>query len=423
MRITKEHNILILQLIQAANFGSASGNFVVDSPTQKEAYLNLPFIPDSAIKGVLKDSFNGNSKLKNSLKTVFGDPGSDIEESKTLTNGPGKLIVGNGDLIAFPLLTKDGKRCWIFPVGNVLKLLKLWHIANNEKLSIPMLSSRFFDNDNNKKTILLNVDELHDLGIDLEWIREIELKDEIVFLKKILFSIASELIPKKEPWLIISNTCSAMVWNMATEIRTLTALSKEKTAKAQSLRKIEVIPESSIFFSFTSWLGDSALEFPDEVIQVGGFEGIGLGWLRIFLLEEIDLSAAVEYEIMAHGIPVEKREIIMKKMFEKINALERKPSEFKKNVKTVVSSFASKTMENGFEAAIAFELAKAKMLSSKRSSERDAHKWLLLTLLEKTDLSLVDFEELFRWPFSQKQKSDWLLKLNYLRKYSEIMLD
>ena len=89
MNITKEYNILLLQVLQPANFGSASGNMIIDSPTQKEAFSNLPFIPDSSLKGVLRDTFNSDINL---TKQVFGSSDVDSEEEKK-SNGAGKLIL------------------------------------------------------------------------------------------------------------------------------------------------------------------------------------------------------------------------------------------------------------------------------------------------------------------------------------------
>lgn len=51
MNINKEHQLIRIQLLANANFGSASGAVTLDRPTQLDAYYEMPFIPNSSLRG------------------------------------------------------------------------------------------------------------------------------------------------------------------------------------------------------------------------------------------------------------------------------------------------------------------------------------------------------------------------------------
>ena len=78
-------------------------------------------------------------------------------------------------------------------------------------------------------------------------------------------------------------------------------------------------------------------------------------------------------------------------------------------------------MQTNFESALGFEFAKVKIAKENRSSESDAHKWFLQTLLDR-DISIEHLQDFFNSPISAKDRADWLLKIYYLRKYVEILL-
>ena len=49
MRTDPQHLFIRIQLLQNANFGAASGKVTLDRPTQVDAYLELPFVPNSTL--------------------------------------------------------------------------------------------------------------------------------------------------------------------------------------------------------------------------------------------------------------------------------------------------------------------------------------------------------------------------------------
>ena len=53
MNINREHQLIRIQLLANANFGSASGVVTLDRPTQLDAYYEMPFIPNSSLRGVM----------------------------------------------------------------------------------------------------------------------------------------------------------------------------------------------------------------------------------------------------------------------------------------------------------------------------------------------------------------------------------
>ena len=176
-----------------------------------------------------------------------------------------------------------------------------------------------------------------------------------------------------------------------------------------------------MFFSFVSWLGDSSIDLPYYPIQVGGLEGIGLGLLHIQLLEKMDLSIDASLDNVFDVSEATRPELVIKKAYERVYALGNSSIDLRKNIKTIVRSFASKVMQTNFESALGFEFAKVKIAKENRSSESDAHKWFLQTLLDR-DISIEHLQDFFNSPISAKDRADWLLKIYYLRKYVEILL-
>ena len=120
MNVKSGNSFLRIHLLTPANFGAAGGKATLDSPTQVDAYSELPFIPDSSLKGVFKSFFEMNELA--GIEKVFGsqDINSDtfIESDGKIVmsshHDSGKLIFGNGELLAFPFVTSEGQRLWIF---------------------------------------------------------------------------------------------------------------------------------------------------------------------------------------------------------------------------------------------------------------------------------------------------------------------
>lgn len=91
--------------------GCGSSVGAVDQPVARERHTRFPVIPGSAIKGVLADLWNekgGDGKAVRSKEGVglFGN-------DDTANASAGKLLVGEGKLLAFPIRSAKGAFAWL----------------------------------------------------------------------------------------------------------------------------------------------------------------------------------------------------------------------------------------------------------------------------------------------------------------------
>lgn len=76
--------------------GCGSSVGAVDQPVVRERHTGFPVIPGSAIKGVLADLWNERNVRSKEGVDLFGN--DDTTEAKA-----GKLLIGEGRLLAFPV--------------------------------------------------------------------------------------------------------------------------------------------------------------------------------------------------------------------------------------------------------------------------------------------------------------------------------
>ncbi|OFC30540.1 type III-B CRISPR module RAMP protein Cmr4 [Acidithiobacillus caldus] len=90
-----------MQAISPVHVGVGQAIGVVDLPIARERAANLPMIPGSAIKGVLRDSFAGARELQ---KTLFGPD----QISKNEDSHAGALVFGDALLLVLPVRSLVG---------------------------------------------------------------------------------------------------------------------------------------------------------------------------------------------------------------------------------------------------------------------------------------------------------------------------
>lgn len=99
--------------------GCGSSVGAVDQPVVRERHTRFPVIPGSAIKGVLADLWNEtvvDSKDANGkpTKIVRSKEGYDLFGNDGTKNpAAGKLLVGEGKLLAFPVRSAKGAFAWL----------------------------------------------------------------------------------------------------------------------------------------------------------------------------------------------------------------------------------------------------------------------------------------------------------------------
>ena len=91
--------------------GCGSSVGAVDQPVARERHTRFPVIPGSAIKGVLADLWNekdagGEAVRSKEGVALFGN-------DNTANASAGKLLIGEGKLLAFPVRSAKGAFAWL----------------------------------------------------------------------------------------------------------------------------------------------------------------------------------------------------------------------------------------------------------------------------------------------------------------------
>ncbi len=428
MNINVGNSFLRIKLLTPANFGSAGGRATMDSPTQVDVYTHLPYIPDSSLKGVLKCAFEFTNSKK--LDEIFGTPDINSEQDKILSSthsSSGKLVVGNGELLAFPYLSENGERIWIFPMDNITKFIYLEKL-NNIHYNFDQLLKRFYMRDNFILLITSNSNSTINIDFDFTLLNCDDIGTELKALCKCLKNWCENDIPNTDPWLIANRKAAERFWHRSLEDRTLTALNKQKSALGQSLRRIELVPEGSVFLSLVTWLDSTSLTFQFDSIQVGAWESLGLGFCKISNI--LNHSSTPNNQRCAssnivQNISLNNHQLMIgchKKILQLAN--DNSASDYRAKIWPILNNFGIRVHLEGFEAALAFEFAKAKLNSnSTPTAEIKAHRWFLVNILNIKSSELKDcWRHWFSDSINTLQKQQILLTWQWLKRYSEIIL-
>lgn len=254
-------SVLRLTLMSAGNFGADRGTADLDRPLALDPWTGLPYIPWSAIKGVVA------SVARTSLPgaTVFGD--ADQEAGEELRPGrPGALRFGDGELACVPLPLQSGRVADLLPADTLARLsrLALWHAP------VAPPSSRGWGGSVTP----------HDLGPAAARLVPTSIVAEPHQLALLLGT------PLAERWLIAGREAAARLFLEATERRTQTALTRTgKTVAVGSLRHVELVPGSAVFLSVVtnSRAEEIHLDVPAR-IQIGAWEASGAGFVSVAIV-------------------------------------------------------------------------------------------------------------------------------------------
>lgn len=432
MSTTLNHQIVRIQLLTNGNFGAASGRVTLDRPTQLDAYLGLPFIPNSSLRGVIRNFWETIPSPPVDTEKAFGtrrEEEKETEERKE--NQPGNFIIGNGDLLAFSVSTAEGERCWIVVMHTVCKYIRLGELSDNsfsEYDNILQLAQAIY-NLSGKIHPVVGLPRIPDLSLpySLDQIAAPDFKDVIKSFLALLEYWVGDWLPKNETLLVVDEDIARYLWQREAEIRDMTALTKKKIAKPQSLRRIETIPEGSLFLSFISGYGSPPISHRIDGIQFGSGEGVGLGFCRLaslkgdgpndmkipsFDTEEVSGSVA-EFKIMGE---------VFNAVYKAENSISRMDEDFRKKVRSAVRMFGWRMTDEGLTAAIAFALAKAKPYAKSRgeNDEKEVYRWVLKVVLnDNGDLKKYKGKPWFTEDFKPQDKQLVYLRWKWLSKFSE----
>lgn len=284
-----------LHAISPVHVGIGQAVGTVDLPIARERAANLPMIPGSAIKGVLRDAFQDNRALQ---KTLFGP--DDISKERDIHAGA--LTFGDALLLALPVRSLVGMVAFVTSPF----LLSRYQQATQRSMTgaLPEVPQIAQDNDALVAESSRNLTQANAQQNDI-----LVLEDLDLFAKKDpkANAWAQHLAQqfKDEHWAphfvarfaIVSDSVLGFLADTATEIRSRIRIDDEtRTVTKGALWYEENLPAESLLYGILgvdqphdgSGLEDTGAAFSehlgsDALIQIGGKATVGRGLVRFLV--------------------------------------------------------------------------------------------------------------------------------------------
>jgi CRISPR/Cas system CMR subunit Cmr4 (Cas7 group RAMP superfamily) len=429
MRLAPGEQLVRWSARTPANLGSSQGAATLDRPTQKDAVFGLPYLPDSALKGVAAGRFGDEGKEREALFGSADRPATASQASRYGEAGP--VIFGNGELLAFPLPVAGGPPAWVFPALHLAKALRLEGEALDDRL---LRLLRSIEDPEIPRVVAWP--DLPRIGAALRLVpsRDPLTRAAAPALLALLARYAGSVLPAEAPRLVVSAANAGVLWRFAAERRALVEIeTRTRTVAPGSLRFVELIPAGAVFLSWVSCLAGPGLEL--SALQLGAWEGAGLGWFEASAVEpprEAPLPSLPKDSKPDPSPSAYPRVLV--EAHQAVQALAGLEPGLQRAIRSATRQFGSRAQFSGLEAALAFELAKARPAQARPSVEARAHRWLLSALLTSSPRPPAErgaSEELRTWiasdPFSpgrlEGQRPDLLERWLWLARFCENLLE
>jgi len=274
--------------------GSGSSlNSPVDLPIQRERHTDFPIIQGSSMKGVLRNHAKEVGFTDDDVKRIFGAEG---EEGVA-----GYASVTDARILAFPVRTLAGVFNWTtcpLILDRYKRDLRLTNISVN--WSIPSLNkNEIITKDNSNTKIGQNV--------YLEELRLIHKKPDNF---EEIWDFVSEAVPDGDEYKFIKDKVKADLGIVDNEVfRDMVSLTTEVTARIRigttgvvergALWYEEALPTATLMYSLillpkrhknssdSSNVAEKFLAFNGKVLNVGGDETIGRGFVRVKVVSDV----------------------------------------------------------------------------------------------------------------------------------------
>lgn len=254
--------------------GAGSSVGAIDMPIQRERHTQIPIIPGSSLKGVLRDRWNGHADQVE----LFGSE-SDAGKEALKT---GNLVIGEARVICFPVRSAKGSFAWI------TSPLALARYARERNVAAPKLPPLDDESCLAGSYVTLNG------GVVLE-----EYAFKVSPLPAEAVTLLKDALPGDAVWatldkrlVIVSDGIFSHFCATACEVQQRIQIDDDTgTVKSGALFNQENVPSETLFYATLSQrkatgkglaeLAASLMEKP--VLQIGGDETIGLGFCTIAL--------------------------------------------------------------------------------------------------------------------------------------------
>jgi hypothetical protein len=408
------HHALRLAALTPANLGSAGGSAAVDRPLAVDAWSGLPYLPHSALKGVLAGRL-GNVHLRGGALNThrarhFGAP--DVNDDGS--GRAGGLVFGDGEALAFPLLLRDGRRALV-AVAATLRQLALQGVLPAVTLR-PVEDPRAWEGP-------VAISDLPVLPEPLSTAR-FGVGDKAL----------SGLLGFSGPVIVAAATAAGALWQAAVEERTLTALGEDGTVRDGSLRTVELIPTGALFVSLVSNLSGEEVDLgPASPIQLGAWEGTGCGYFSAAFLSPTPPGEASSGEASRSGegeARPQPRHETMRTVFRAMRELAGRPEAAR--ARSAIFDLGPRLAQQGLAVTLAFCLAKAggkdaEISEDRVRTEQAAYRWILRRLFAaEPGLSQAALHERVVTAIREGESAlpaDFHETRLWLRRYAETLLE
>lgn len=301
--------IFHLQNLSALHVGTGQGVGVVDLPIARSKSTNLPLVPGSAIKGVLRDELAAQAFLQpDDINTLFG-PDTSLEDAHA-----GAIAFGDANLLLLPIRSFAGTVAY----ATCPFILRQYKRDNNIKtadLQIPQLGGS--DDDTVSARVTAN-SSLIVRGTERIALEDLDIQAyDNDTIQKWADAITESLYPENskdyEDWrtqvasrfVILPDDIFSFLADTATEVRTRIRIDrKTRTVQQGALWTEENLPADSVFWGVIG-VSQSRKKADDRSaqaladllpkqeikIQIGGKHTVGRGFCRLLLAADTTLEA------------------------------------------------------------------------------------------------------------------------------------
>lgn len=296
--------IFHLQNLSALHVGTGQGVGVVDLPIARSKSTNLPLIPGSAIKGVLRDELTAQNFLEDSdIKTLFG-PDTALDDAHA-----GAIAFGDANLLLLPIRSFAGTVAYA-TCPFILRQYKRDNKTNVDSLQIPQLGGSDDDTVSARVTtdsslIVRGTDRIALEDLDIQAYDNDNTQKWAGAITESLFPTSSK---DYEDWrtqvasrfVILPDDIFSFLADTATEVRTRIRIDrKTRTVQQGALWTEENLPADSVFWGVLG-VSQSRKKSDDRSaqdlagllpkkeiqIQIGGKHTVGRGFCRLLLTSD-----------------------------------------------------------------------------------------------------------------------------------------
>lgn len=280
------HNRILWILTRSPmHVGAGASVGVIDMPIQRERHTQIPIVPGSGLKGVLRDLWDKKTESAEQDR-LFGPENSSDQDARA-----GELVVGEARTICFPVRSAKGSFAWL------TSPLTLARVARERAIpfSIPFLDTIDDEHCLAGAEVMIRNGSEEQVVLEEYCFKANALPEEAVRLLADAFAEDPvwETLPKR--LVIVSDGIFSHFCANACEVQQRIRINDDTgTVEKRGLFNQENLPSESLMMAAISERDSgcdvvnilaSRLEQVGNLIQLGGDETIGLGYCGVRLAE------------------------------------------------------------------------------------------------------------------------------------------